>query len=174
MGSAGAQAPEVARTHTPPHVLHIDAEARLAVRNVSNRRRADMIETWLNGATVLLRHTRDRRHTYHDVDHWWLIVDGTAVAYLHTMTYLTYDTYRFILCDIEVRDTHRGHGHARRIIEATNDQQGDILHTTGGFTPLGAQALSWVPLVPGSQPGTHYDDMAFVADWDTLTAINPL
>lgn len=145
------------------------------MRHVDNHARADMVETWLDETTVLLRDTW--RRTYiesYTVDHWWLVVDGIAVAYLHTMTYLDRSSHQFILCDIEVRQTHRRHGYARRIIEAANDQQDDTLHTSGGFTPLGIRALAFVPLLPGTEPGIHYDNMPFVADWDNLAPVNPL
>lgn len=158
-----------------PHVLHIDAEPRLAMRNVDNRRRADMTETWLDAVTVLLRHNWDRAwDTYQDVDHWWLVVDGAPVAYLHTLRHLSSDTHQYVLCDIEVREEHRGHGYARLIVEGATSIVGDTLYTSGGFTPLGAAALSWVPILPGQTPGVHYEDMPFVRDWDNLIPINPL
>lgn len=150
-------------------------EDRLALCDVDNHHRPDMTEIWLDATTVLLRDNWRRIWvTGYTVDHWWLVVDGVPVAYLHTMIY-TRDAYSFVLCDIEVREAHRGHGYARRIIAAADAATGLTLHTTGGFTPLGAAALTFVPLVPtGEAPGIRYQDMAFVADWDTLTPVSGL
>lgn len=134
----------------------------------------DMAETVPDEGTTLVRENW-RRHgnTSHDVDRWWLIVAGTPVAYLHTMTHLNRDEYRFVLCDIEVREGHRGRGHARRIIEAVNAAYGETLHTNGHFTPLGAQALGWVPVLPweAHTVGVQFADMPFVEDWAALRPI---
>lgn len=150
-----------------------DTEADLALRAVANHCRADMTETWIDDTTVLLRHNWDRpRDTSYDVDHWWLIVNGVPVAYLHTLRHLR-DTHQYVLCDIEVREGHRGHGYARRVVEAAATIVGDTLYTSGGFTPLGAAALSWLPLLPGTTAGIDYKDMTFVRDWDNLIPDNP-
>ena len=46
---------------------------------------------------------------------WWLLQNGTVVAYLKTMTYSNdaNGECRFVLCDIEVREGHRGQGLTR-------------------------------------------------------------
>lgn len=101
--------------------------------------------------------------------HWWLRLDGTPVAYLHTLTYPNRPVEQcpFVLCDIEVRPGYRGRGLSRRIVAAAEAAEGHRLHTSGSFTPLGARALGWVPVIPGNRAGVSFDDMDFVADWDT-------
>lgn len=113
-------------------------------------------------------------HAVAEAKHWWLHEDGAPVAYLHTLRYLNRDEYQFVLCDIEVRETHRGRGLARAVITAAEEVEGLTLYTSGGFTPLGAQALGWLPVMPGQEPGVKFDDMPFVEDWDTMRALNPL
>lgn len=169
----------------PAHVTAGEADA-LAMRTIENGHRSDMTETWLatpaapgpsaqEPCVVLLRdHSRRFPTSKTEEDHFWLVVDGTAVAYLHTLSHFERDTHQQVLCDIEVRESHRGSVYARRIVTAAQDALGDILHTTGGFTPLGAQALAWVPVLPGYEAGVQYRDMPFVADWDTLIPCNPL
>lgn len=149
---------------------------RLAMRNVENYHREDMAETWLDDTTVLLRdHKRARGYPNVEIDHFWLVVDGTAVAYLHTMSHYERETHQQVLCDIEVREGHRGSGYARRIVVAAQDALGDTLHTTGGFTPLGAQAAGdRLPLLPGHEAGVTFEPMPFVEDWDHLIPCNPL
>lgn len=152
------------------------------MRTVENYHRADMTETWLSDGTgaphvVLLRdHSRPRFFSCTtEEDHFWLVVDGIAVAYLHTMTHNERDTHQQVLCDIEVREGHRSHGYARRVVAAAQEALGDILHTTGGYTPLGAQAAGdRLPLLPGYTAGVKFEPMPFVADWDNLIPINPL
>lgn len=166
--------------------IDLDAMARqaagdLAMRSVKNYHRADMTETWLTTPTdepcvVLLRdHGRRWGTSKTEEDQWWLVVDGTAVAYLHTMSHYERETHQQVLCDIEVREGHRGNGHARRIATAVQDALGDTLHTTGGFTPLGAQAAGdRLPVLPGYTAGVTFRDMAFVEDWNNLISCGPL
>lgn len=177
-----AVAPDLAppQPPTPGGDCERPDRAALALRRVDNHRRPDMAETWLDTGTgarpgqvvVLLRDHWDRPWiTSHAADQWWLLADGTPVAYLHTMEHRNRTEYRHVLCDIEVRPGYRGRGYARRIVEAANAVLATTLHTTGGFTPLGAQALSWLPVLPWEAPGVKYDDQAFVADWDTLSPV---
>lgn len=135
----------------------------------------DMETVETTGTYRVLRETRVPYHRIAEDSHWWLILDGEPAAYLHTLRYLRHDNFPFVLCDIEVRDTFRGRGLTRTLVSAAEHATGQRLHTSGGFTPLGAAALAWMPLVPGSEePGVKYRDMAFVADWDSLYAVNPL
>lgn len=152
-----------------------------ALRAVENYHRADMTEAWLTTpadqpCAVLLRdHGRRWGTSKTEEDHWWLVVDGTAVAYLHTMSHYERETHQQVLCDIEVREGHRGNGYARAIVTAAEDALGDRLWTTGGFTPLGAQAAGdRLPLLPGHEAGVTFRPMPFVDDWDNLIPINPL
>lgn len=159
-----------------------DAEVdRLAMRTVENYHRDDMSETWLDARSdepcvVLLRdHGRRWGTSKTKEDHWWLIVDGTAVAYLHTMSHFERETHQQVLCDIEVREGCRGLGYARRIVTAAQGALGDTLWTTGGFTPLGEQAAGdRLPVLPGYTAGAVFRPMLFVADWDNLIPCNPL
>lgn len=105
---------------------------------------------------------------------WWLLDNGTPVAYLKTL-FTNGDESRhggcpLVLCDIEVRPEHRGQGHTRRLVGAAEQILGYTMWTSGGFTPLGAQALSWLPVYPWEKDraGAQYDDMTFVEDWDNL------
>lgn len=128
----------------------------------------------LEGHQHLLVDQRTHRPSRTQSKHWWLLDGDTPIAFLHTLRHLNRTEHAFILCDIEVRPGHRGHGLTRSIIEAAQNHEDDTLHTSGSFTPLGAQALGWIPLTPGTQPGVRFNDMAFVEDWDTLHPRNPL
>ena len=88
---------------------------RLAMRTVENYHRADMSETWLNETTVLLRNSLRFPH-YRGLEgsHFWLIVDGTPVGYLHTMSHYERETHQQVLCDIEIREGYRSLGYVRR------------------------------------------------------------
>lgn len=143
--------------------------ARLALRDVDNWAREDMDEHWLDATTVLLHHKARSRGSAQR-NHWWLLCDGVAVAFCSTLTYDRED-YPHILCDIEVQATHRGQGRARQIVEAANSVTGEVMHTSGGFTPLGAQALKWLPVLPWETPGVKFSDQSFVADWTNLNPI---
>jgi GNAT superfamily N-acetyltransferase len=152
---------------------------RLAMRVVENYHRDSMTETWLDAtpgaSVVLLRdHKRGWGAAMWRADHFWLILDGTAVAYLHTMSHYERETHQQVLCDIEVRSQYRGQGHTRRIIDAAAQVLGDTLWTTGSFTPLGSQALDWMPVLPGYDAGIKFPDMGFVEDWDNLIPNNAL
>jgi GNAT superfamily N-acetyltransferase len=114
--------------------------------------------------------------TYKIAKHWWLTHHGTPVAFLSTLRdlYGTPPEYAFALCDIEVRDTHRSQGLTRRLVAAAETIESATLYTSGGFTPLGSKALSWLPVYPWETAGVRYNDMAFVEDWDTLRSRFPL
>lgn len=111
---------------------------------------------------------------------WWLIEDGVPVAYLKTLFDArdaeSTNDWPLMLCDIEVRPEHRGAGHTRRIVGAVEQIEGHRVWTSGGFTPMGAVALSWLPVCPAEAEyaGVVYDDMTFVEDWDTLVSKFPL
>lgn len=110
---------------------------------------------------------------------WWLLDNGAPIAFLSTLLNTGDETRHggcpLVLCDIEVRPEHRGNGHTRRIVAAAETIEGHQMWTSGGFTPLGAAALSWLPVYPWeTQPGVKYDDMPFVEDWDNLIPKNPL
>ncbi len=75
------------------------------------------------------------------------------------------------ICDIEVREEYRGRGLAKRLILSVEDRLGERLHTTGGFTPEGQEALGNTPQHPGHPKPSHgYRSMSFVDDWDSMTA----
>lgn len=76
------------------------------------------------------------------------------------------------ICDIEVREEHRGRGVAKRLILSVEDRIGDRLHTSGGFTPEGEAALGKTPQHPGQPKPKHgYRSMNFVHDWDSMAPI---
>ena len=105
---------------------------------------------------------------------WWLLCNNIPVAHLKTLGYSTDSNgeCRLMLCDVEVRESYRGQGLTRTLISAVEKIEGQPMWTSGGFTPLGAQALSWMRVCPWDTPGVKYKDMAFVQDWDTMSAIN--
>lgn len=126
------------------------------------------------GPTRVLHESRIPPHGIAEDSHWWLLIDETPAAFLHTLRYLSRDEYAFVLCDIEVRKTFRGRGLTRSLVATAERATGHTLHTSGGFTPFGAPALGWLPVVPGETPGVKFGDMGFVADWDNMYAANPL
>ncbi len=75
-----------------------------------------------------------------------------------------------VVCDVEVRDTHRGQRLALDTIVELGVLCGQPLHTSGSYTPSGHRALAdHLPLVAGADPKVRFDDMVFVADWDERT-----
>lgn len=113
--------------------------------------------------------TRWRSDTGPVATEWWAELDGTPVAYMKTLTYSDerYCGARFVLCDIEVRDGYRGQGLVSVLLDHAQAATGLVLHTSGGYTPKGAAALTGrMPVLPGDTEGIKWDDMTFVHDWD--------
>lgn len=100
---------------------------------------------------------------------WWATRNGTTVAYMKTLTYADdrWAGARFVLCDIEVREGYRGQGLVTVLLAHAQAETGLVLHTSGGYTPKGAAALTGrLPVLPGNDEGVKWDDMTFVHDWD--------
>jgi GNAT superfamily N-acetyltransferase len=107
---------------------------------------------------------------------WWLLRDGTPVAFVSTLTFTDgrQAGCDFQLCDIEVRPEYRRQGLTHTLIEAVEKIEGMPIWTSGGFTPLGAEALGWLRVKPWEEPGVKYRDMTFVNDWNTMRPEFPL
>lgn len=106
---------------------------------------------------------------------WWLVVNGEPVAFIHTAFHLDRDQHQLVLCDIEVREDRRGEGLTRAIVAAVEAQVGHTMYTTGHFTPLGAQALTWLPVLPWEHTtGVWFNDQNFVNDWARLVPRHPM
>lgn len=101
---------------------------------------------------------------------WLLDHEGTPLGMIHWSHSPGERFGEACICDIEVREEFRGRGLAKRLILSVEDQIGERLHTTGGFTPEGEAALGATPQHPGHPKPTHgYRSMNFVHDWDSLT-----
>ena len=99
------------------------------------------------------------------VNAWWLLCDGVPVGYTKTIPDY-YNGYP-VICDIEIREGHRGNGHAgvllRHIAQVHNV---DKVLFSGSFTPEGFEAFagqSWCE----SKPQANTSSMTFVDDWDS-------
>ena len=118
-----------------------------------------------------------RQFTSGTAHHAWLTLpDGATVAYLHYLWKPDQD-YPLTLCDVEVRDGYRRHGHARTLIDRVRAlHDGQPMWTTGSYSPQGYGAFSkHLPVLPGGKAAvTEGSDMRFVDDWDTRTARYPL
>lgn len=126
-----------------------------------------------NAAPSLTFTTNPVGRQYFDSDpigtEWWAEQDGTPVAYMKTLTYPDerYCGARLVLCDIEVRDGHRGQGLVSVLVEHAQATTGLVLHTTGGYTPEGAAALMGrLAVLPGHTEKVAWESMTFVQDWD--------
>lgn len=100
--------------------------------------------------------------------HWLLTPESKALVYCSVLWEPTKPEYRLTLCDIEVRPGYQGAGLAHemaRLVEAHYDA---TLWTTGSFTPEGARALAFLPVLPGHEAGVKFSSMAFVKDWENL------
>ena len=103
---------------------------------------------------------------------WWLLREGVPVGFVRTLTYVpgSRSGHELVLCDIEIRDGYRQQGLAQILVRAIRDQTGQTVWTSGSFTPLGAQALGFLPVLPGETAGVKFRDMTFVVNWDELNA----
>lgn len=121
-----------------------------------------------DGASMLVEHPH--RYTGYRKA-WYRLPDGTPVGMIHWSDREEEYTVPCI-CDIEVREEHRGQGHARRMIQEVEARIGGRLHTTGSFTPEGRTALEAKtpqhPWIPKEEHGCS--PMTFVHDWDDLRA----
>lgn len=108
--------------------------------------------------------------------HFWLLFPcGTPVGFCRTLYYSNRDTHRLVLGDIEIREQYRGGGLAHEFTDAIrNYYGGETLWTTGSFTPDGAHALSFLPLIPSHKPPVVFGAMTFVLDWNNLVEKYPL
>lgn len=115
--------------------------------------------------------SHDKLHT--GIHAWSTNDDNVTVAFASFLIHhdRPADQGRLVVCDIEVRDGHRGHGHARQLIAAIEAAYQMRVFTSGSYTPLGHTALAdHLPVVPGNTAQVRFEDMTFVADWDTRQA----
>jgi len=100
----------------------------------------------------------------------WLIRSGKPIAMVR---YAHHDGV-WMLCDIEVREGHRGHGLGMELLNWLMENIcGEVMYTTGSFTPKGARSLQEHLIVEpryalAEEPGVKFDDMTFVRSWDDL------
>jgi len=105
----------------------------------------------------------------------WLQVDGVNVAMLkYLVGGSEYDLP--MICDIEVKDSHRGQGIAMRLINLIEEHVIDgKLFTSGGFTPEGLKAFGGkIPIAPWEDQTlkARYSSMGFVENWEKFYLIH--
>lgn len=95
---------------------------------------------------------------------WWLSNNGVPVGYLKTLDN-HYQGYP-VVCDVEVREGHRGKGYAGMLLRHAAKTHGvDKLMFSGSFTPEGYTAFaekSWCE----DKPRSSFNSMTFVDNWD--------
>lgn len=133
--------------------------------DITLTRHFDDVWEFEDGSTMLVE---NERHPAFRTG-WHRLADGTPVGMIHWPDRKG-EREVAVVCDIEVREEHRGNGYAGRMIREVEERIGRPLHTTGSFTPEGRAALEtltpqhpWEP-----KPRYGFDSMTFVHDWDDL------
>lgn len=102
--------------------------------------------------------------------HYWLIADGTPVAYAKIYESTGPEGTVLELCDIETREEYRNRGYATAILEKIVSGYGvEAVGHGGSYTPDGYLYISSkVKRVGEPATGPSFRAMGFVHDWDTL------
>lgn len=98
----------------------------------------------------------------------WLLIDGVNVGMIR---YLVGGNEIPMICDIEIREEHRGNKLGLRLIHLIeNELINDSLHTSGNYTPEGYRALSnKIPVNSyngDNTPKLAHSSINFVLNWD--------
>lgn len=115
-----------------------------------------------------------------EASQWWLVDGDETVAFIQVLWHPDRPVDSTVnpaltVCDIEVREPFRGRGYGREIIAAVERKFGAVMHTSGGFTPLGFAAFAaHLSVVGGAEPQVRFKDMPFVADWTDRVPEYPL
>ena len=132
---------------------------------------SDMVRTELSDGSALLTEVK-RIHGVYPMEraqHWLIFPNAIPVAFCESLFKSKEDAHRLTLCDIEVRDEYRGAGLTREIVRAVEFYYNEeTMWTTGSFTPEGAKALGFLPVLPDHCAEVRFRSMNFVRDWNNL------